>query len=212
MNKNKLSKNKKVTVATSLLVLIGLAAGSFLFWPNTKQDVASAEPISKPFFSFDKDRANDWWTHGNNWPDIKEYTGNQITDDDLPVADIVVFRGKQGEFGDKCFVTAMYNKGPVDTTAAVQKRKVALSDNQNGLPVVTSTGASTLKMQTPEGSKEYTMHRFNVDAPNIQQGNEFGFIPLTEGHIEVRGVCPTADMLSETDAVLTAITLHPKKQ
>ncbi|RYF96339.1 MAG: hypothetical protein EOO00_02985 [Chitinophagaceae bacterium] len=206
----KLLKNKKITVFMILMLLSGTVIGCILVRLNTQQNSVAAESVSKPFFLFDSDRTSDWWTYGNRWPDIKEYTGNQTTDSDLPIAEMVAYRGKQREFSDGCFVSTMYNKGTIDVETAVQKKINNLSENQKDSSVVTSTGTSRLIMQTPEGSKEYTVHRFDVDVPNIQKGNEFGFIPLDEGYIEVRGVCPTADLLPETESVLSAIKLNSK--
>lgn len=188
------------------MVAAGAIAAGLLIWQsqNTTTGQASSD---KPSFAFDASKAPGWWSGGNNWPDIHDYTGDQVTAADLPVADIFVTKGTQEAPGD-CFVMAFYQKGAINIPETLDKRRSGMIPADKSPDILTQTAAPLRTIDTPEGAKEYQYYQYDLDLPQIQRGNAFGFIPLSDGYIEVRGICALADQLPTTQQALTAIKLQ----
>ncbi len=184
-----------------------VAAVGVLIWQNTHGETEQTSN-QKPSFAFDSDKAPGWWSSGNNWPDIRDYTGDQITEADLPIADINVARGTREVPGD-CFVMAFYQKGPVNIPEALETRRTGMIPADKSPDILKQIATPTQTISTPNGVKEYLYYQYDLDLPDVQRGNAFGFIPLDESHIEVRGICPTAEQLPTTQPVLSALRLQP---
>lgn len=206
----KLSENRKIMFAALVLAVSGALISVFVFWQNGRQGSVATESIPKPFFSFDEAKSPGWWSGGNNWQDIHDYTGDQITEAELPIADISVLQGTRQTPGN-CFVTAFYQKGVVDIATALKEREDEMISADEDSSSLKQVGTVQQTILTPDGIKEYTVYQYDMDVPDVQRGNEFGFIPLDDGYVEVRGVCLTADLLPQTIPTLSAIKLNPKK-
>ena len=198
-------KRKILVIASIAILLIVTTVVALYFWQTQQAD--GAPVANKPSFAFDHSKAPGWWSAGNNWPDIKDFTGDQVTATDLPVADIAVHHGTETKPDSSCFVMAFYQKGSVDLASELKKRETGMQSAGENPKLLTQVGTSMLSINTPEGAKEYTLYKYNLDMPQTQKGNAFGFIPLTSGYIEVRSVCPTAEQLAITLPALTAVAL-----
>lgn len=206
-------KNKKHAILVSLLILSLIAAAVAGIWilaqdePTTKAQDKNTQQ-QKPAFVFDKTKAPGWWSGGNNWPDIKDFTSGHVTKDDISVASISVGQGEYGKPGN-CFVDYYYwdkNVDPTQALIAMEERSIKGMTNVQ----LTPRGVHPLKIDTPEGTKEYQLHQYEftgAGSSTFAKGAQFGYIPLTKGHIEIRSYCNTADQLPNTATPLTAVSL-----
>ena len=207
MMQNKKSRKSRLVLVISAVVISSFVAfGLFLFWNYSS--TTKADEIRKPSFSFDIAASPGWWSRGNNWPNINDYTGDQIPKAELPVADINVSKGAQDRPGE-CFVMAFYNKGSVDINATLKQRESGMVLGEKDPSILKQVAVVTQRIETPEGTKEYSLYQYDLDKPQVQRGNEFGIIPLSDGYIEVRGICATADQLQSTFSAVSAIKLNP---
>lgn len=197
---------KPLTITTICLIIIVSIVTVFITFADHPK--VATPPDDKPAFSFDQSKAPEWWSGGNNWPNIDDFTGGQVTEADLPIADINVLKGTKDKPGE-CFVTAFYQKGSLNVETMLKKRESEMIMGEANPSVLKQIAAVQQKIETPEGPKIYTLYQYNLDKTNIQKGNEFGFIPLTNNYIEVRGICPSADQLPTTVTALAAIRLNP---
>lgn len=207
----KLRKNKiSVLVVTVGLLVVASVTGGVLFYGKNKALAdTKASNTDKPTFMFDETKAPGWWSGGNNWPDIKDYTGGQVTETDLPVASISVGQGESGSMGD-CFVDYYLQKQTLSDVAAavseMEKRSVDGGDNITLSPL----GVQAIKIETLDGVKTYQLHQYEVTgAGNTKRakGVQFGYMPLKSGRIEVRSYCNEADQLDETLPAIKAVRL-----
>lgn len=206
-------KNKKRAFLASLLIVGLIATAVAGIWilaqdePTTKAQDKNTQQ-QKPAFVFDKTKAPGWWSGGNNWPDIKDYEGNQMTKEDLPVADLSASQGEPNKPSD-CSVSYFYwDKivDPAQALVAMEERSIKGTTNVQLIP----RGVHPLKIDTPEGTKEYQLHKYEftgAGSSTFAKGAQFGYIPLTKGHIEIRSYCNTADQLPDTVTPLTAVSL-----
>jgi len=196
---NAISRSKKERlVMTPVAVLLAVIFFFVALYGQGQQLTSSAS--AAPAFSFDTQKAPGWWTPGNY---------NASADEAAPIASITAFQGEKGATTNSCFVMAFYQKGDIDAASELQARKDGLVIG-DAKATIEMLGASQQTMQTPEGLKEYTLHQFNLlTASQVQKGNEFGFIKLSDSYIELRGICPTGDMLAATVPALNALSLKP---
>lgn len=197
-----MKRSTKIVLASALgiIILLVSTASALLLW-NTLQNKTEN---SKPAFSFDSSKAPDWWSTDNNYPDIKDFTGDQVTEADLPVVQMTITEGTR-ELPGECFVFFFYYQGVADTTTELEARKAGLVLGEKDSSALKQVGAVQQTIQTPEGIKEYSLNQFELNLPNTQKGIQFGFIPLSDGYIEVRGNCPTAELLSSTLNAISAV-------
>jgi len=203
--KNHHNRNVVLTVAGILLAIV-IIVGLYLIW-STAQKPGATE-AQKPSFVFTAANAPGWWTGGNNWPDATQYEGNQA---DLSIATMNIMQGTKDTPGD-CFVLFSYKKGTVDVQTVLEDRKAGLIMGSEETSSVEQIGSRTQTMRTPEGEKEYTLYQYNLIAPEsqqVQRGNEFGYVALSDSYIELWGVCPTADELAVTLDGISAVILQP---
>lgn len=107
-----------------------------------------------------------------------------------------------------CMVSAYYSKKPIDTNKAVASEREEWSRFSSGTPY--QVGLKKLTIDTPDGNKEYQLYQYDTNNKDTsyKRGSAFGFIPLSDGHIEVRSVCWEASQLDETLPILSAIALE----
>lgn len=200
MHQYKKSIKRKITLIISLAVVsLVIITGGLLLWKNMQS--ARADGDNKLLFSFDESKSPGWWTPGS-YPAPKA-EAKDINGESVPLASIAAFKGKEDDHGNQCFIMAFYTEGSVDVAAKLKAKTTVKGGSAAFEPI----GTMQQTILTPEGSKKYTLHQYDLNQPNSQRGNEYGIIPLGEGYIEVSGVCPTADMLPSTKSALDAISL-----
>lgn len=208
-----------ITAATMLLILV--LAGGLIFRDRfTKFPGPLTVNIeSGPRFVFDAEKFPDWISFGNVWDSSDD------EDDESPAAIISATQctegsncssliekcrvGEQCELlerytADSCFINAYYFNRQIDMNTVV------VDELEKWTSVGTSPeeiGVETLNMQTSEGDKQYQLYKYDTHNSGYRQGSAFGFVPLSEGHVEVRSVCWQADQLDDTLPALNAIRL-----
>jgi hypothetical protein len=178
-------QNKKFSVAlvtVGIFILVGAATVVTLQTiPGLLvKDTVVASP-QKPTFVFHDKNAPGWWSGGNNHPDIKDFTGDQVSADDLPVASISIGQGEYGGWKD-CFVGYSFSDEKVDideARVAMEKRSVEGEENV----FLTPLDKRQITINTYEGAKEYTLHQYEFTGSGSAQrakGVQFGY-GFTEG-------------------------------
>lgn len=197
----KLGTKSVVLIGSSIIILVAATTAALLYWNNTRTFHTSSE--QKPTFSFDVSKSPGWWSPGNyssTAEDAKNYKGSE----GLPISSLNAFNGKKGDTNDQCFVMASYEAGTVNIQAALKKKNMPLGSSDS----YTFIGTTQHTMQTPEGTKEYTMYQYDlVSSTPSQRGNEFGFFQLKDGYVRMTGICPTPDTLVANETALSAISL-----
>ena len=220
-NDKKLNSTKIVLMGIAIALVVACVAASLIFQFESQDDndanKSMNENVNKPSFVVDKAKTVGWWTGGNNWPNIKDYTGGQIKEDSLPIADITIHQCKDASNcevsndikGGRCFVTISYYGDIVRSDEAVAEK--LKKNNSFGDMTITEVNVSELEFATYEGNKTYSLHKYDYAQKNggtIMRGNAIGYVPLRDGHVEVQGVCAEASQLDEIVPVLTGIKLN----
>lgn len=219
-NHDRKVKNKKILILVTVISLLVIMAGVAGFIIQDGIVAEAGKEVSdknkgKPRFVYDYAQQEGWLTAGNVWHDPADAADSTI-EVEWPIADISVHRCKvasqceipeKDTIGGDCFVTASYNKSQVDPQKAVAEK---IEENRKFDMTVQEVGVKTLTMSTPEGTKEYQLHKFDfaVGGDEILRGNALGFIALNKGHIDVRSVCAETSQLDETLPALQAIRLE----
>jgi hypothetical protein len=111
--------------------------------------------------------------------------------------------------GHDCFVSAEYKPGTVEVSAELEKIKTSLTD----MGYTVTTGVTlTNTLQTDQGSKEYELHQYSVtgagSAGQVKGGQEYGYLQLSDGYVQIEGHCDSADQLPSTIPALLAIKFN----
>lgn len=236
-NKQHKSRRLPIILSVIGLVLIAGVIAGFLFQDKLKTAVADVqtniENNGKPQFVFAAAQFPDWATSGNVYANLNDTTGDGGEGKtDVPISGINISQCKAGsncsmlvqkcDPHDKnntycrqldedttdthCSVSAYYKEQTIDPSVAVADE---LKQWSKFGTTPTEVGTKTLAMVTPDGSKSYQFYQYdtnNKDA-TYKRGSAFGFIPLSNGHIEVRGVCWEARQLDEVLPTLNAVSL-----
>ena len=209
MKPKKSSTNKKRILLLALCITgIAVIGGLALYSSLVRPPAEAKETVQKPSFAFDASQASGWWAGDNNWPKIEDFTGDQVSESDLPIVQMSVAQGTPDAPGS-CFVMYLYNKGPVDPAAALTEMKNRTIQGDSGLSLQ-EIGAPARTIGTFEGVKEYTLHQYGLTGSSgskIARGAAFGYATLKDGYIEMRGYCETADQIVDTLPVFGAVKL-----
>lgn len=215
-------KNKKIILGVSLSVFLAILAvgGGYVTYSKLKATVSDDKATSlnkdTPSFVFNNYKSIGWYTGGNNWPDINDFTGDQVSADELPIADISIHQckeagecnGSEDMIGGRCFVMLALKARSADPNVALAEK--INSNNKSGDITMKEVGIKTLSINTPEGDKSYDLHQYDYITKNsspIMRGNSIGFVALSNSHIEVQAVCEEAGQLDQTLSVLDSVRL-----
>jgi hypothetical protein len=203
------SYSKKLIISISALVVIGaIGVGVMFIITNNRELVKTAEVSDKPAFHYDRATSPGWYGGVNNWPNMDDYTGDQIAKDDLPVVSTTVSQGESGKPSD-CFVNYFYWDKQIDPVVALEEMKKFTVGAGDALYLETIT-THTISMDTPEGVKEFQLHQYNLagsGSDQVAKGAEFGFVPLSKGYIDIRGYCNQSSQLSTTLPAILSVSL-----
>ncbi len=214
------SKKKKSTIKglTIAYISIGMlvAAGVVAALVMSHTGKAMAESQAKPAFAFDDATAHGWWSGGNNWPNGDDYTGGQMAEVDLPIADISIHQCRSADqcktqqdiVGGQCFVMLGYYSRSISLEAALQEELDSLS--RGGMVASKEIGVQTITMSTTDGVRQFQLHQYELtksSGEDVMRGMARGYIPLKGGHIEVQSTCQDAGQLDEASRILNAVSL-----
>jgi hypothetical protein len=111
-----------------------------------------------------------------------------------------------------CFLSVEYNAGTVNIATELKKidKQAAI-----GGYTITHIGVRTLTMQVAGSKHQYKLYQTNttepVGATKLMDGNESGFVQLSNGYIDIYGTCNTVSQLHETIPALEAIEFDQSK-
>jgi len=198
---------KKLIAAFVIVLSAGIVTfGGFYVADAVQPQEKAGTQVERPSFTFDAAIAPDWFSGANYWPDANEYTGNQVTEADLPVVSMTVNLGTATKPGP-CFITYSYKNGPIDVAAEIKNIEIFSVNKSEGL-ILSKLGEKSVTMKTSEGSKDYQINQYEFAGPgssSMAKGAQFAYIPLKDGHVEIRGYCETAEQLADTMPALLAV-------
>ncbi len=205
MEQKRTRRNKKLVVLVTIGPLLLVLITGFIAYKNLQADVAPE--ASKPLFTFEESKAQGWWA-ADNWYSTSEST-NDSQDDKSLIVGRNFFSGTREQPGT-CFAMYFYKEGKVDVAAEIRNIEEN-TKNQDGSKGIQKLGTHNYAMQTPDGTKEFTLHQYELigaDAAQSAKGNQYAFVPLDKGYIEIRSICETAEQLSEAQSVFEAVRLE----
>lgn len=232
-----MSKKYKVLAVAILLVAAGVATAGFIFRDHIADVISTNSDDGKPKFVFDTAKFPEWATAGNIKTNPKDVTNYQGDEGEIPVASITITQCEVGSHcnvlvekcepwsddnssckelasvttNTHCFVMAFYYDTTIESGDAAVAKYIDRQKSFDDYMTVQESGVKALSMNTPEGSKPYNFHYYDYSAKgssNIKRGNAIGYIPLTSGHVEVRGICSESSQLDETLSVLSSVQLN----
>jgi hypothetical protein len=194
--KTKLSKKMTIPLLAVIVLVVG---GAFVYGllPRQTQTDKTTPTAS---FAFDSSEASGW------------YAGDPISSDASsastdPTASRNIVQGTQSQPGD-CFVTYSYYANNSKDPATALSDAEAFSTKGSKLSLQ-PTNIVPYVITTAVGSKSFDLHQFNVtggEGISMSRGEEFGFVKAGTGYIDIRGYCKTADQLSQTASVFSAVS------
>lgn len=184
--KHKLFRFNRYTAGILVLVIIAAGVG-VAFWHHGHTDAAASKKpgigAAVPSeFSF-ADTIG-WWQGATN------------------KTSMALFHNAQD-----CFTSDQYKKGTVNVALALRNQQTTLT-NQGY--TVKPAAVKTLALQTSTGQQSYQLFQYSVTTPSgasqVEGGQEFGYVPLTNGYVYIEAYCDTPSELSATIPALDAVT------
>ncbi len=180
----------KFSIVSVVLIAVGV------FATPKALDVMGYGP--KPLeFKFESSLAPGWVSEGNVNP--REVMKGQYDKDQLkqlPVASISVLQ-KESEASNNCFAAFSYYDTLVDTDELLKNLEEQTAADESLTVVKLDSYRS--KIDTPEGSREYVLHQFDLqgaEGEKMLRGAAQGYIELKDSYIEIRAYCDQAEHLS----------------
>jgi len=195
-------KNKKVyiTLLACGVVIVGICSVVLLIGVKKSAETDTSSVV----FIHNSTTLPGWWA-GDNYSPRDE----RPDDTNLATAQMTAAQGSKDVPG-ACFATFSYFDGEVDVTNEIEKIKSSLVGGDTPLEKV---GEYRRAMSTFEGVKDYTLYQYRVvDASKLKsvEGVELGYVPLSNGYVEMRGYCEHTAQLSDTLPVFTVDGINIK--
>jgi hypothetical protein len=205
MKTKKSLKFKIIVPAAALLVLV---AGGALAYTLISRPVSADKATSTTTFNFDASKAPGWWTGGT----IDSSTDKSADNTPQPTIMMIIGQGSKehGHEGGDCFVQYEYwANNSKDPEEVVSESATPSDPSTSGTFALQPTNIVSLTIKTPSGDTPFQLHQYNVTGPDASQmsdGEEFGAFKAGTGYIDVRGYCKTADELSVSLPVFSAVS------
>lgn len=111
--------------------------------------------------------------------------------------------------GHDCFVSTEYKPGTVTVSARLQKIQTDLTSMGY---TITPNETLTIELRSNEGPKQYQLHQYAVagvgSAGQVKGAQEYGYLQLSDGYVEIEGYCDATDQLPATLPALQAIKFN----
>jgi hypothetical protein len=178
------------TVSTLILLVALIATAGVLM---AKHNSTDAPPVVKPSAAAIKSKfsfagSTGWWQGATN------------------NTSMALFRDHE------CFASIQYKPDTIDASSALKKTQADLVAG-GYMSTPGTTVVASLKFE--EGQQQYQLHQYTVtgtgNGGQLYGGQEFGYLPLASGHIEVQAYCNTPDELPMTVSALQAIKFDANK-
>lgn len=109
-----------------------------------------------------------------------------------------------------CLITIFHRKGAINVATKVKQNEASFVKDGYSIKQVDT---KTLTLKTATGPRQYELHQYHVTGDGIgwkmNPGQEFGYIPLSKGYLDVRGYCDSVEQLQATIPALRAIKFNP---
>lgn len=197
------SKQKQIAIICAMVVLIVAGAAIFLSMRDTAPEQVEN---NYPEFVFKSEQAPGWYSYGNFAPEFHEPSYPR----DL-LASTTVHQGEMGKPGE-CFAMYGYKTGAIDVDAALQEKqdKVTFGDKTAKLQ---SLGIKEIHINALAKDTPYELHMYDLQGAASRQamrGLAFGFLPLSDGYIEISVNCNTKDGLPKILPAIPAVEFRSK--
>ncbi len=205
--KKKQTPQFKILIPVVLTTFIVVLVSIYAFLPKP---VEADKSRQVPRFVFDSKQASGWWTSGSIDPRTQKLTGSQSDGSDVPFASIGIYQGKQGESGD-CSILLNYWGGRSKDLAKVLSDLETRTVYGSSTLLLKALESTPLTMKVSNSDQYYQLHQYDLtgsSSDSLQRGIEFGVIKTATGYIDIRGNCKTADELTITLPVLSAVSLE----
>lgn len=184
---------QKVTIVASLGALVAIVAivfGVLTSQSNAKSSSATNKAtVQQSDFAFATDKAEDWRQGPSNGTSLALFSNDRT-----------------------CFVSLEHRNGAVNIAAELQK--IESQFVKGGYTAVRYIKKAAI-LRIGGESHQYQLYRYTVSGKGsggqLYGGQEFGYVPLSNGYVFVQGYCNTVDQLPSTISALQAITVKDLK-
>jgi hypothetical protein len=206
MKTKKSLKFKIIVPAAVLLVLVG---GGALVYSLILRPVSAEKATSTATFEFESAKAPGWFAGANIDGDITNAAAAP-TSIKLASTTRIIAQGTADKPTGNCFVQYSYwSNNSKDPDEVVSELAAPNDPSTPGTFALQPTDTISLTIKTPSGDAPFQLHQYNVTGPDASQmsdGEEFGALKAGTGYIDIRGYCKTADELSVTLPVFSAVS------
>lgn len=206
MKSNKFLKLKFLIPIAVLVVLVG---GAVLTYGLLPRPTAAEKVTNTSTFEFESVKAPGWFAGANIDGDITNAAAAP-TSIKLASTTRIIAQGTADKPTGNCFVQYSYWSNNSKDPNQVLNEMAAPSDPaKGGTSTLQPTNTTSLTMKTPAGDTPFQLHQYNLTGPDTAQmstGEEFAVLKAGTGYIDIRGYCKTADELSVTLPVFSAVS------
>lgn len=187
-------KKTKIALLVGLILACGALAG-VLTW-NRPTDAAPSPTVSQADLKansiFHLASVDGWWQGATNHTSMAAYQNED----------------------HNCFVSAAYFPEAQLANREAKRQKATESLATEGHKI-NKLGSKTMELSSTSGPIKYNLDQQSISSPTgstqVKGGQEFGFIDLADGQIEIEGYCDSAEQLPLTIPALDAINFNPSK-
>jgi len=205
-------KSKKIPLrklVIALVVLLLVITGGMVAYSLTSYHTTTPIKVSQSAtFTFDTTKAPDWFAGANIDGDTINASAAP-TSKKLATTTRIIAQGTAEQPTGNCFVQYSYwSNNSKDPDQAVSELAANGDSTTSGSFVLQPTNTVALSMATPSGNTPFKLHQYTVTGPDASQmsdGEEFAALKAGTGYIDIRGYCKTADELSITLPVISAV-------
>ncbi len=207
----KSKKSLKIKIVIPVIAVVVLAAGGALAYSLIPHPVSAEKSKNTAVFNFDSSKAPGWFA-GNNIDGSVINADAAPTSVKLATTTRIIAQGTAAKPTGDCFVQYSYWANNSKDPAQVVKDLSAPSDPSTpGSFTPEPVGSLNLNMKAASNNTSFQLHQYNVtgaDAKQMSDGEEFGAFKVANGYIDIRGYCKTADQLSVTLPVFSAVSFE----
>jgi hypothetical protein len=206
MKTKKSLKFKIILPVALLLVLVGGGVLTYSLIPHT---VAAEKGTTMATFAFDDSKAPGWFA-GANIDGEATNADAAPTSVKLATTTRIIAQGTADKPAGNCFVQYSYWANSTKDVNQVLSELSAPSDPSTpGTFTLEPTKTISLTMQTTLNDTPFQLHQYNITGPDTEKmstGQEIAVLKAGTGYIDIRGYCKTADELSVTLPIFSAVS------
>jgi len=199
----------KLKIIFSVVFLLVLSASGALAYTFIPRPVVAKKGTSTATFAFDDSKAPGWFA-GANIDGEATNADAAPTSIKLATTTRIFAQGTADKPTGNCFVQYSYWANSSKRVDQVLSELSASSDSSTpGTFTLEPTNTVSLSMETSSKDTPFQLHQYKITGPdteNMSTGQEIGVLKAGTGYIDIRGYCKTAEELSVTLPVLSAVS------